>query len=64
MYMTKLDIKHAYYSMPAHKSNKKLLEFAYHDELYNLIVISIEYTESPRKFTKTFTTLLAFVRVD
>lgn len=50
--------------MPTHKSNKKLLEFAYHDELYNFIVISIEYTESPRTFTKTFTTLLAFVRVD
>lgn len=50
--------------MPTHKPNKKLLEFAYHDELYNFIVISIGYTDSPRTFTKTFTTLLAFVRVD
>lgn len=64
MHMTKLEIKHAYYSMPTHKPVKKLLELAYHDELYNLIVISIGYTESPRKFTKTLTTLLAFVRVD
>lgn len=50
--------------MPTHKPVKKLLELAYHDELYNLIVISIGYTESPRKFTKNLTTLLAFVRVD
>lgn len=52
MYLAKLDIKDAYYSIPIHKESQKLLKFEHEGKVYVFLVLPFGYTEGPRKFTK------------
>ena len=53
MYLSKLDIKDAYYSIPIHTDSQKLLKFQHDGVLYKNTALPNGYTEGPRKFTKT-----------
>jgi len=62
MYMAKLDIKDAYYSIPIKLSDQKLLKFKHNDRLYKFVVLPNGYTGGPRKFTKAMKPPLAKLR--
>jgi len=62
MYLAKLDIKDAYYSIPIHKDSQKLLKFKHDGEIYVFTVLPNGYTEGPRKFTKIMKPPLAKLR--
>ena len=62
MYLAKLDIKDAYYSVPIHSSSQKLLKFKHRNELYQFTALPNGYTEGPRKFTKIMKPPLALLR--
>lgn len=62
MYMAKLDIKDAYYSVPIMPSHQKLFKFEHEGKLYKFVVLLNGYTERPRKFTKAMKPPLARLR--
>lgn len=64
MFMAKLDIKDAYYSIPINKSHQKLLKFCFDNILYKFTALPNGYTEGPRKFTKVLKPPLAFLRIE
>ena len=64
MYMAKLDIKDAYYSIPIKALHQKYLKFKHNGKLYKYVVLPNGYTEGPRKFTKTMKPPLAKLRKD
>ena len=61
-FMSKLDIKDAYYSVPIHKNSVKLLKFEHKGQLFQFIALPNGYTEGPRKFTKLMKPPLAVLR--
>ena len=64
MYMAKLDIKDAYYSIPIEKSCQKMLKFTFEGALYQFTSLPNGYTEGPRKFTKILKPPLASLRME
>ena len=62
MFMAKLDIKDAYYSIPIIESDQKLLKFQFDDILYHYTALPNGYTEGPRKFTKLLKPPLSVLR--
>ena len=64
MYMAKLDIKDAYYSIPAEKSWQKMLRFTFEGALYQFTALPNGYTQGPRKFTKILKPPFATLRVE
>ena len=62
MYMAKLDIKDAYYSVPICEDHQSLLKFQYQNSLFKFAALPNGYTEGPRKFTKLMKPPLAFLR--
>ena len=62
MFMAKLDIKDAYYSIPIHVEDQKLLKFTHRDISYKFTAVPNGYTEGPRKFTKIMKPPLACLR--
>ena len=62
MYMAKLDIKDAYYSIPIHKDDQKLLKFLHKGTLYKFLALPNGYTEGPRKFTKVLKPPMSVLR--
>ena len=62
IYMAKLDIKDAYYSVPIKDKDQKLLKFVYEGVLYKFVVLPNGYTKGPRKFTKLLKPILAELR--
>ena len=64
MYMAKLDIKDAYYSIPIEKSCQKMLKFTFEGALYQFTSLPDGYTEGPRKFTKILKPPLASLRME
>ena len=52
MFMAKLDMKDAYYSIPILGSHQKHLKFNYNNELYKNTSLPNGYTKVPIKFTK------------
>ena len=52
VFMSKLDIKDAYYSIPIYKPDQKYLKFQFDRFLYKYTALPNGYTEGPRKFTK------------
>ena len=64
MYMAKLDIKDAYYSIPIRKIDQKYLKFEHKGKLYKYTVLPNGYTEGPRKFTKAMKPPLSELRKD
>ena len=61
-YMSKLDLKNAYYCVPIRESDKKFLKFVFKNKLYKYNVLPNGYTEGPRKFTKATKPILATLR--
>ena len=59
VYVTKIDIKDAYYSVPVNSSDQK---FLYIQVLYQFMVLANGYTKGPRKFTKLLKPALAALR--
>ena len=62
MFMSKLDIKDAYYSIPVKVEHQKYLKFEHRNKLYKYTVLPNGYTEGPRKFTKAMKPPLAKLR--
>ena len=62
IFMTKLDIKDAYYSVPILEEHQKLLKFTVAGKLYKFLVLPNGYTAGPRKFTKLLKPALAKLR--
>ena len=62
VYMAKLDIKDAYYSVPIRKEDQKLLKFMSEGELFKFLVLPNGYTKAPRKFTKLLKPIWAMLR--
>lgn len=62
IYMTKLDIKDAYYSVPIKEEDRKLLKFRVDGILYQFMVLPNGYTAGPRKFTKLLKPALSTLR--
>ena len=62
VYMAKLDIKDAYYSVPIFNDDQKLLKFKFKDILYQYLALPNRYTKGPRKFTKLPKPILAKLR--
>ena len=64
MFMAKLDIKDAYYSIPINESHQKLLKFCFENKLYKFTALPNGYTEGPRKFTKVLKPPISFLRIE
>ena len=62
MYMAKLDIKDAYYSIPICEDHQSLLKFQHQTSLFKFTTLPNGYTEGPRKVTKLIKPHLAFLR--
>ncbi len=62
VYMCKIDIKDAYYSVPIRDDDQKLLKFIFDEVLYQFCVLPNGYTKGPRKFTKLLKPVLATLR--
>ena len=62
VFMCKIDIKDAYYSIPIKDCDQKLLKFQYKGTLYKFTALPNGYTEGPRKFTKALKPPLATLR--
>ena len=62
VYMAKLDIKDAYYSVPIREEDQKLLKFVHEGSLYKFVALPNGYTKGPRKFTKLLKPILALLR--
>ena len=63
MFLAKLGIKEAYYSILIEESHQKLLKFKFEGKLYKFSALPNGYTEGPRKFTKLLKPPLATLRV-
>ena len=62
LFMAKLDIKDAYYSIPINVHDQKLLKFSFNGCLYMFTALPNGYTEGPRKFTKIMKPPLSTLR--
>ena len=62
MYMAKLNIKDAYYSVPIYDDHQSLFKFHYQTSLFKFTALPNGYKEGPRKFTKLMKTPLIFLR--
>ena len=62
IFMAKLDIKDAYYSVPIREADQKLLKFKFETLLFKFLVLPNGYTKGPRKFTKLLKPILAKLR--
>ncbi len=51
-FMTSVDLKDAYYSIPIHKSHRKYLKFAWNGVIYHFVCLPNGYKDGPRAFTK------------
>ena len=61
-YMTSIDLKDAYYSIPIAPEHRKYLKFIWKDELYAFNSFSMGLSSSPRVFTKLFKPFFSALR--
>ena len=62
MYIAKLDIKDAYYSVPICEDHQSLLKIQQQTSLFKFTALPNGYTQGPRKVTKFMKPHLAFLR--
>ena len=62
MYMAKLDIRDANYSIPIYEPHQKLLKFKDKSKLFTFTVLPNGYTEGLRKFTRLLKPPLPLLR--
>ena len=63
-YMTSLDLKNAYYSIPIAKEHQKYLKFIWNNQLYVFTCLPMGLSSSPRIFTKLMKPVFATLRSD
>ena len=63
-YLTSLDLKDAYYSVPIHPNHIKFLKFTLKNQLYKLLVLPNGLCCGPRKFLKLIKPPIATLRLD
>ena len=51
-FLTKIDLKDAFYSIPIAKKSRKYLQFIYHNKLYQFCVLPFGISTAPRVFSK------------
>ena len=61
-YMTSIDLKDAYYSIPIAEEHQKYLKFIWRDQLYAFTSLSMELTSTPRIFTKVLKPVFSYLR--
>ena len=61
-YMTTLDLKDAYLSVPVHKDSQKVLQFLWRDKCYAFQGLCFGLNTAPRIFTKLLKPVAAFLR--
>ena len=61
-FMTSLDLKNAYYSIPIAKEHQKYLKFVWNNELYAFTCLPMGLSSSPRIFTKLMKPVFATLR--
>ena len=61
-FMTKIDLKDAYYSVKIKEEHQKLLKFIFKGVLYHFTCLPNGLCSGPRKFTKVLKPPLAFLR--
>ena len=63
-YLTSLDLKDAYYSVPIHPDHTKFLKFNWKNQLYKFLVLPNGLCCGSRKFTELMKTPIATLRLD
>ena len=63
-YMTKLDLKDAYFCVPPHKESRKFVLFQWDGRLYEFLCLCFSLTPAPRTFTKLLKVPLAVEYAD
>jgi len=61
-YMTSIDLKDAYYSIPIASEHQKFLKFVWRNQLYAFSSLPMGLTSSPRIFTKVMKPVFATLR--
>ena len=61
-WMTSLDLKDAFLSIPIHEDHKKVLRFRWRDTLYEFQCLPFGLTSAPRIFTKVMKPVMAVLR--
>ena len=61
-FMTSIDLKDAYYSVPIAQKHQKYLKFIWRDQLYAFTSLPMGLTSSPRIFTKTLKPVFSHLR--
>ena len=61
-FMTKLDMRDAYYSIPVDKQSRHYLQSIFEGKLYQLKVLVFGLSTAPRIFTKVMKPVVAFIR--
>jgi hypothetical protein len=62
-YMSSIDLKDAFYSVPIAPEHKKYLRFFWNDTLYQFTCLPFGLTSAPRKFTKLLKPVMAHLRL-
>ena len=61
-YMTSIDLKDAYYSIPIAEEHQKYLKFIWRGQLYAFTSLPMGLTSSPRIFTKVLKPVFSYLR--
>ena len=61
-FMTSIDLKDAYYSIPISEDHQKYLKFYWRDKLYTFTCLPMGLSSSPRIFTKVLKPLFSHLR--
>ena len=60
-FLTKIDLKDAFYSIPIVKKSRKYLQFIYHNKLYQFCVLPFGISTAPRVFSKILKPVIALL---
>ena len=60
-FLTKIDLKDAFYSIPIAKKSRKYLQFIYHNKLYQFCVLPFGISTAPRVFSKILKPVIALL---
>ena len=60
-FMTKLDMRDAYYSIPVNKQSRRYLQFIFEGKLCQFKVLMFGFSTAPRIFTKVMKPVVAFI---
>ena len=61
-FLTKIDLKDAFYSIPIAKKSRKYLQFIYNNKLYQFCVLPFGISTAPRVFSKILKPVIALLR--